>query len=54
VHRPTGTEPILPAAVTDDDESKAAAESDAEAPAPCPEARPDMATPVVEPSPARP
>src|SRR5437016_2920270 len=44
VYRPT--DPVLPAAVTDDDERKAAAEPDAEAPAPSPEAKPDMAAPV--------
>ena len=54
VYRPTDTDPVLPAAVTDDDERKAAAEPDAEAPAPSPEAKPDMAAPVVESSPARP
>jgi hypothetical protein len=52
VYRPTDTDPVLPAAVTDDDERKAAAE--AEAPAPSPEAKPDMAAPVLEPSPAEP
>jgi hypothetical protein len=52
VYRPTDTDPVLPAAVTDDDERKAAAEPDAEAPAPSPEAKPDMAAPVLEPSPA--
>jgi hypothetical protein len=54
VHRPSDSEPVLPAAVTDDDESKAAAEPDAEPPAPSPEAKPDKAAPVLEPSPARP
>ena len=48
---PTDTDPVLPAAVTDDDERKAAAEPDAEAPDPSPEAKPDMAAPVLEPSP---
>ena len=43
VYRPIDTDPVFPAAVTDDGELKAAAESDAEAPAPSPEARPDMA-----------
>jgi hypothetical protein len=38
-----------PAAVTDDDERKAAAEPDALAPAPSPEARPDMAAPSSSP-----
>jgi hypothetical protein len=42
VHRPPDSEPVLTAAVTDD-ESKAAAEPDTEAPAPSPEAKPDMA-----------
>ena len=54
VYRPTDTDPVLPAAVTDDDERKAAAEPDAEAPAPSPEAKPDMATPVLESSTAEP
>ena len=53
MHRPPDTEPVLPAAVANDDESKAAAEPDAEAPAPSPEAKPDMAAAVLEPSPAR-
>src|SRR6516162_6743702 len=44
VYRPPDTN-----VVTDDDESKAAAEPDAEAPAPCPEANPDMTAPVLEP-----
>ncbi len=39
VYRPTDTDPVLPAA---------------EAPAPSPEAKPDMAAPVLEPSSARP
>jgi hypothetical protein len=43
VYRPIDTDPVFPAAVTDDGELKAAAASDAEAPAPSPEARPDMA-----------
>jgi len=51
---PLDIDPVLPAAVTDYDERKAAAEPDAEAPAPSPEAKPDMAAPVLEPSPAKP
>ena len=47
--RPTPTRP--PAAVTDNDERKAAAEPDAEAPAPSPEAEPDMAAPSASPPP---
>jgi hypothetical protein len=53
VDRPIDTDPVLPAAVTDD-ERKAAAEPDAEATAPSPEARSDMAAPVLEPCPAKP
>ena len=47
MYRPTDTDPVLPAAVTDDDERKAAAEPDAEAPAPAPEAGPDIDAPVL-------
>ena len=47
VHRPIDADPVLPAAVTDD-ERKAAAEPDAEAPAHSFEARPDMDAPVLE------
>ena len=54
VYRPIDTDPVLPAAVSDDDERKAAPEPDAEAPALSPEAKPDMAAPVLEPSPAKP
>ena len=36
VYRPIDTDPVFPAAVTDDGELMAAAESDAEAPAPSP------------------
>jgi hypothetical protein len=54
MYRPTDTDTVLPGAVTDDDERKTAAEPDAEAPAPSPEAKPDMAAPVLEPSPAKP
>ena len=53
MYRPTDTDPVLPAAVTGDDERKAAAEPRAEAPALSPEAKPDMAAPVLEPSPAK-
>jgi hypothetical protein len=42
VYRPIDTDPVFPAAVTDD-ERKAA-----EAPAPFPEAKPDMDAPVLE------
>ena len=51
MYRLTDTDPVRPAAVTDDDERKSAAEPDSEAPAPSPEATPDMAAPVLEPSP---
>ena len=54
VYRPIDTDPVLRAAVTDDDERKAAAEPDVEAPAPSAEIKPDMAAPVLEPSPAKP
>ena len=47
VYRPIDTDPVFPAAVTDDGELMAAAESDAEAPAPSPEARPGMDAPVL-------
>ena len=53
VYRPIDTDPVLPATVTDDDERKAADEPDVDAPAPSPEARPDTAAPVLEPSPAK-
>jgi hypothetical protein len=52
VYRPTDTDPVLPAAVADD-ERKAAPEPDAGAPAPSPEAKPDMAALVLEPSRAK-
>ena len=51
--RELDTDPVLPAAVTDDDERKAAL-PDALAPAPSPEAKPDMAVPVLEPFRAKP
>jgi hypothetical protein len=47
VYRPIDTDPVFPAAVTDDGELMAAAESDAEAPAPSPEPRPDMDAPAL-------
>jgi hypothetical protein len=51
-YRPIDTDPVFPAAVTDD-ERKAAAEPDAEAPAPFPEAKPDVDGPVPEHCPSR-
>jgi hypothetical protein len=48
VYRPIDTDPVFPAAFTDDDDLKAAAEPDAEAPAHSFEARPDMDAPVLE------
>jgi hypothetical protein len=49
VYRPIDTDPVLPAAVTDDDERKADDEPDVDAPAPSPEARPNRAAPVLQP-----
>jgi hypothetical protein len=50
VYRPIDSDPVLPAAVTDD-KRKGAAEPDAEAPTPSPEAKPDMAAPYSSPPP---
>jgi hypothetical protein len=49
VYRKIDTDPVLPAAVTDDDERKADDEPDVDAPAPSPEARPNRAAPVLQP-----
>jgi hypothetical protein len=54
VYRPIETDPVLPSAVTDDDERKADAKPDAEAPATSPETKPDMAAHVLEPTSAKP
>jgi hypothetical protein len=55
MYRPIDTDSVVPGRrQSDDDEGKAGAELDTEAPATFVEVKPNMATPVLEPSSAKP
>jgi hypothetical protein len=49
VYRPIDNDPVLPAAVTDDDDRQAADEPDVDAVSPSPEAKLNLAAPVLRP-----